>query len=195
MWRKQEESKPTSPSVEASKAPKVETPKAEPPKVEAPKVQPSVAFPVAPPREAPVAGGHLTKALKIKGEISGSEDIFIDGEVQGQIRIGEGRVTIGPSGRVEANVDAREVVVRGRLKGDLMARERVQIDSTGSVIGDVVTRRIGIADGAELRGHVDTTRREERGQVRVAPAVSSTTETRPASMQAQEAAKEPLPTV
>jgi cytoskeletal protein CcmA (bactofilin family) len=195
MWRKQEEPKPTTPAMETGKAPKVEAPKAEPPKVEPPKAQPPVASQVVSAREVSPAGGHLSKALKIKGEISGREDIFIDGEVHGQIRIAEGRVTIGPSGRVVADVEAREVVVRGKLKGDLIARERVQIDSTGSVIGDVVTRRIAIDGGAELRGHVDTTGSEERGQVRAAPVASSPAEVRPEPMQEQEPAKEPLPTV
>jgi len=176
--------------MEGSKAPKVE-----PPKAEAPKAQPPVVSQVIAPREASAPGGHLSKALKIKGEITGGEDIFIDGEVHGQIRIAEGRVTIGPSGRVVAGVEAREIVIRGKVKGDLNARERVQIDSTGSITGDVVTRRIAIEDGAELRGRVDTTRSEERRSVRVAPAASSPTEVVPAPMQAEEAAKEPLPTV
>jgi cytoskeletal protein CcmA (bactofilin family) len=191
MWRKQEEPKPTSPPLEASKAPKIDSPKAEPPKAQPPVVPQSM-----PAREPSTAGGHLSKALKIKGEITGGEDIFIDGEVHGQIRITEGRVTIGPSGRVLADVDAREVVVRGQLKGNLNARERVQIDSTGSILGDVVTRRIIINDGAEVRGHVDTTRTEERRQVRVAaPTASSAAEAHPAPLQTQEPAKEPLPTV
>jgi len=178
MWRKQEEPKTPSTTGEVKVPPKVEP-----------------AMPKAmPQREASAPGGHLTKALKIKGEITGSEDIFIDGEVHGQIRIAEGKVTVGPSGRLAANVEAREIVVRGKVKGDLNARERVQIDSGGSIIGDVVTRRIAIDDGGEVRGHVDTTRSEERRPARVALISSGVAEPRHVTLQAKEQAKESLPT-
>jgi cytoskeletal protein CcmA (bactofilin family) len=105
--------------------------------------------------------GHLTKSLVIKGEITGREDLFIDGEVQGKIRIEEGVVTVGPSGRVNAEIVAREIVIQGNVKGNLTGRDRVQIAHSGRANGNVITRRISIDDGAELRGNVEITPAEE----------------------------------
>ena len=106
--------------------------------------------------------GHLTSTLVIKGEISGRDDLFIDGEVQGKIRLDEGKLTIGPNGRVTADVEAREIVIRGKVKGNLNGRERVQISQTGCATGDVVTQRILIEDGAEMHGRVEIKRVEVR---------------------------------
>ncbi len=157
MWRKQEES----PKAPSPSSPEVKpTPKVESAQVAAPHVAPSV--PAAPPpMVASAPAGHLTSTLVIKGEITGREDLYIDGEVQGKIRLEEGRLTIGPNGRVSADVDAREIVVRGEVKGNLHARDRVQIGQTGRATGDVVTRRISIDEGAELRGRVEITKAEE----------------------------------
>jgi len=158
MWRKQEES---------PKAPSPSSPEVKPtPKVESAQVAaPYVAAPSSPAAPLPITAsspaGHLTSTLVIKGEISGREDLYIDGEVQGKIRLEEGRLTIGPNGRVSADVDAREIVVRGEVKGNLHARDRVQIGQTGRATGDVVTRRISIDEGAELRGRVEITKAEE----------------------------------
>jgi cytoskeletal protein CcmA (bactofilin family) len=150
MWRKQEEPKAAPSLPEASMPHKVEP-------LPAP-VPPTTTF----AREAFTPTGHLTRGLTIKGEITGNEDLFVDGEVHGQIRLRDSKVTVGASGRLTASIEAREIVVRGKIKGDLRARERVQIVARGSVIGDVIARHLSIDEGAEIRGNVDTTRGEER---------------------------------
>ncbi len=84
--------------------------------------------------------------------------MYIDGEVQGKIRIGSGCLTIGSNGRVQADIEAREIFINGSVLGNLKAIDRVQVGSSGSVQGSVVTPRIGIDDGARLRGNVETAR-------------------------------------
>ena len=116
-----------------------------------------------------------------------------------QIRIAEGRVTVAPGARVVAWIEAREVVVRGKVKGDLRASEQVQIGSTGSVIGDIVTPRIVIDEGAELRGNLDTTRGETRHAARAASAAGGPSpsaakpESRPAALATAPQTKEAAP--
>jgi len=116
----------------------------------------------APAPAASSAVKHLTSALVIKGEITGRGDLCIDGEVSGEIRLDDGTVTIGPEGKVEANIHAREIVVRGRVQGNLIGRERVQIGASGHASGNVLTRVISIEEGAELHGEVEVTRGEDR---------------------------------
>ncbi len=111
------------------------------------------------PATAPLpasAESRIGSGLKIRGEITGSSDMYIDGDVQGKVRVGSGRLTVGPSGRVQADLEAREIIVNGNVVGNLKAADRVQLGSTGSVQGSVVTPRIGIDDGARLRGNVET---------------------------------------
>jgi cytoskeletal protein CcmA (bactofilin family) len=104
------------------------------------------------------SGGIITSTLLIKGEIRGSEDLYIDGEVQGTIHLSNGRVTVGPHGKISADVDAREIVVRGKVTGALRGRERVEIGSTGEVRGDISTLRIAIGEGAQMHSKVEITR-------------------------------------
>ena len=107
------------------------------------------------------SGGIITSTILIKGEISGSEDLYIDGEVQGSIDLSSGRVTIGPHGKISADVDAAEIVVRGKVKGALLGRERVEIGSTGEVHGNISTPRISIGEGAQIHGKVEIDRAEK----------------------------------
>lgn len=164
MWRKQDEPKATTPSPEA-KVPvsneHTSAPASSPVSASVP--APTQAAPPSnvSPRQATEPAGHLTSSVVIKGEISGREDLFIDGEVQGKIRLEDGRVTIGPNGRVSADVQAREIVVRGNLKGNLNGRDRVQIGPTGKAAGDIVTRLISIEEGAEVHGRVEIVRQDE----------------------------------
>ena len=104
---------------------------------------------------------HLTGSLLIKGEITGSEDLFIEGELQGKIRMKEGRVTVGEKGRVVADIEAREIVVRGQVKGKLHGQDRLQVGQTGRADGDMLTPRIFIEDGAEIHGRVEISRTPE----------------------------------
>lgn len=98
----------------------------------------------------------ITQGIKIKGEISGKEDLFIDGKLEGKLDLSGASVTIGPNGTVKADIQAREIVVRGSVQGKLIGRDRVQLWNTGQVTGEVQTERLAIEDGAVLRGKVET---------------------------------------
>ncbi|MGA2429165.1 MAG: polymer-forming cytoskeletal protein [Candidatus Acidiferrum sp.] len=102
------------------------------------------------------AAACISQGIRIKGEITGSEDLFVDGPIEGKLNLTNGSLTVGPNGTVKADVVAREVIVRGRLEGKIQGRERVQLWSTGQVIGEVQTERLAIEDGAVLRGKVET---------------------------------------
>jgi cytoskeletal protein CcmA (bactofilin family) len=152
MWRKPEDSKPAGPAAEVPTPAAATAPRAEQPAVRsiagltAEVVQPS--------------GGIITSTLIIKGEVRGSDDLYIDGEVQGSIHLTNGRVTVGPHGKISADVDAREIIVRGKVQGALRGRERVEIGSTGEVRGDIATLRIAIGEGAQIHSKVEIARAE-----------------------------------
>jgi len=97
----------------------------------------------------------IGKSLVIKGEVSGSESLYIDGRVEGSINLAGNRVTVGRNGVVSANINAREIVVLGKVRGNLTASDRVDIRSDGSLTGDVVAARISIEDGAFFKGGID----------------------------------------
>ena len=97
----------------------------------------------------------IGKSLVIKGEVTGSESLYIDGRVEGSINLPGNRVTVGRNGVVSANINAREVVVLGKVKGNLTASDRVDIRNEGSLTGDVVAQRISIEDGAFFKGGID----------------------------------------
>jgi len=97
----------------------------------------------------------IGKSLVIKGEVTGSESLYIDGRVEGSINLAGNRVTVGRNGVVSANINAREIVVLGKVKGNLTASDRVDIRSDGSLTGDVVAARISIEDGAFFKGGID----------------------------------------
>jgi cytoskeletal protein CcmA (bactofilin family) len=92
----------------------------------------------------------VSQGIKIKGEISGHGDLFLDGEFEGKIRINSGTLTVGPNARVRAEIEAPEIIIRGDVIGTLKASERVHIWSTGKLTGDMETRGIVIDDGAVL---------------------------------------------
>src|SRR3954447_12693 len=97
----------------------------------------------------------IGKSLVIKGEVTGSESLYIDGKVEGSIQLPGNRVTVGRNGQVSANINAREVVVLGKVRGNLNASDRVDIRNEGSLTGDVVAQRISIEDGAFFKGGID----------------------------------------
>jgi len=97
----------------------------------------------------------IGKSLVIKGEVTGSESLYIDGRVEGSINLSGNRVTVGRNGVVAANINAREIVVLGKVRGNLTASDRVDIRSEGSLSGDVVAQRISIEDGAYFKGGID----------------------------------------
>ncbi len=97
----------------------------------------------------------IGKSLVIKGEVTGSESLYIDGRVEGSINLSGNRVTVGRNGVVAANISAREIVVLGKVRGNLTASDRVDIRSDGSLTGDVIAARISIEDGAYFKGGID----------------------------------------
>ncbi len=116
----------------------------------------SAARPTAAAAAVP-AGEQATigKSLIVKGEVSGSESLYIDGKVEGAINLPGNRVTIGRNGQVAANIVAREIVVLGKVRGNCQASDRVDIRSEGSLTGDVIAARISIEDGAFFKGGID----------------------------------------
>lgn len=156
MWRKPEDSKPAAPGAEVpTPVQSTPAPPAAAPRVEAPAVR-TVAGLTA--EVVQPSGGTITSTLVIKGEVRGSDDLYVDGEVQGSIQLSNGRVTVGPHGKVSANVDAREIIVRGKVQGALRGRDRVEIGSTGEVRGDIATMRIAIGEGAQIHSKVEIAR-------------------------------------
>jgi cytoskeletal protein CcmA (bactofilin family) len=139
---------------------------------------PAPAFETAPGRApaAPASGEQATigKGLYIKGEINGSESLYIDGKVEGSINLPGNRVTVGRNGQVSASITAREIVVLGKVRGNMSATDRVDIRAEGSLSGDVAAARISIEDGAFFKGGIDI--RKPEGKATVVPAVAATSE-------------------
>ncbi len=110
-----------------------------------------------PPSASTSSGGtaRLGASLHVKGEITGNEDLAIDGSVEGLVHLEDRKLTVGASARVTADVIAREVVVYGNVKGNLRARDRIEIKKDGSVVGDLTTARIMIEDGAYFKGSIE----------------------------------------
>jgi len=107
--------------------------------------------------EVPKSGefAHIGKSVMIKGELSGSEDLYLDGTVEGSILLKGNNLTVGPNGQVKASVDAKGVIVQGKLDGNLHASDRVERRKAAVVNGDIATQRIAIEEGAYLKGKVD----------------------------------------
>jgi cytoskeletal protein CcmA (bactofilin family) len=131
--------------------------------------------------ETPKTGefAHIGKSVVIKGELSGSEDLYIDGQVSGSIELRGNSLTIGPNGQVQANINARGVIVQGKLEGNVQASDRLELRKSAVMMGDVVTQRIAIEDGAYLKGKVDIQKEAAKAEVKVdsrsqAPAASAT---------------------
>ena len=103
---------------------------------------------------APVDQATIGRTLVIKGEVSGSESLYIDGRIEGKVTMPESRVTIGRNGKVDASITAREVVVMGKVTGNIECSDRVDIRAEGSVHGDISTARISVEDGAALKGGI-----------------------------------------
>lgn len=98
---------------------------------------------------------HIGKSVVIKGELSGSEDLYIDGQVEGSIELSGNRLIIGPHGQVRANVNAKGVVVQGKLDGNIRASERAELTKSAVAVGDITAQRVAIEEGAYFKGKVD----------------------------------------
>jgi cytoskeletal protein CcmA (bactofilin family) len=112
------------------------------------------------------ATARLGASLHVKGEITGNEDLQIDGSVEGLVQLDERKLIVGATSKVVADVIAREVVVYGNVKGNLRAKDRIEIKKDGSVVGDLTTSRIMIEDGAYFKGsiEIDKTSEKETGR-------------------------------
>ena len=104
------------------------------------------------------SSSYLSSGLRIHGEVSGNEDLHIDGNVEGSISVGGFRLTVGKGAHIKGEAVARELVVYGRVKGDLRGRDLVEVKNEGAVEGDIVTARIMIEDGAFLKGNIEIDR-------------------------------------
>jgi cytoskeletal protein CcmA (bactofilin family) len=102
---------------------------------------------------------NIGKSVVIKGELNGSEDLTIEGHVEGKIELKDHVLTIGPNGKIKAQVFAKAVIVLGEVNGNVTASEKVDIRDNGSVDGDIVSPRVAIAEGAHFRGSVDMQRK------------------------------------
>jgi cytoskeletal protein CcmA (bactofilin family) len=127
--------------------------------------QPSLERPAYAPAPKPAAepvspdASRISAGLKIKGEISGSSDLYLDGEAIGKIRLAGARVTIGQTGKVKADIDAREIVINGSVHGNLKAEDRLRLGSSSEVDGTMAAPNVGIEDGARFHGKVEVTRK------------------------------------
>lgn len=150
MWKtRKEDEKPLgsqSPS-QAGAAPAWEPKAAEAPKLEEPRAD------LARTIRAEMA--RIGKLVSVKGELSGREDLFVDGEVEGSVELSGHGLTVGPNGRIRANIQAQTVVVFGRVEGNVKGSERVELRKSAVVTGDILTQRIVIEDGAFLKGGID----------------------------------------
>lgn len=157
MWRKSNDVNPSPQSSVSSVPSSAKLPDPVRPTAYNAPASPS---PAAEPPSATLSSGasRLSSGLKINGEISGSSDLFIDGQAQGKIKVSGARVTVGPNGRVQSDIEAREIFVSGSVQGNLKAAEKVHVGSTGRLQGSVLAPRLGIDEGARLRGKVDMTR-------------------------------------
>src|SRR5450759_1770196 len=112
----------------------------------------------------------IGRSLVIKGEVTGSEALFIDGRVEGTINFPDNRVTVGRNGIVAANIVAKEVVIMGKVQGNVECADRLDIRSEGLLTGDVITHRISVEEGAILKGGVEVRnpeKKEQKTQVQV----------------------------
>ena len=148
MWKRDEAVKPTAPAP---------APAAHQPVSTAPAPQPET-------RRIERDVVNIGKSVVIKGELNGSEDLTIEGHVEGKIELKDHVLTIGPNGRIKAQVLAKSVIVLGEVNGNVTATEKVDIRDGGSVDGDIISPRVAIAEGAHFRGTVDMQRKATAGQ-------------------------------
>jgi cytoskeletal protein CcmA (bactofilin family) len=133
---------------------------------------------IASPKEAPALEtkplqnyadvAHIGKSVVVKGELSGSEDLYLDGEIEGSISLNEHCLTVGPNGRIHANIHARDIIVHGKVDGNLYG-DRVELKKSAVIVGDIFTKRISIEDGAYFKGGVDV----QKGEAKPNPSASA----------------------
>ena len=175
MWKRDEAVKPTGPGTPATPAPPAQHQTQAPVPPDARRQQ----------MERDVV--NIGKSVVIKGELNGSEDLTIEGHVEGKIELRDHVLTIGPNGKIKAQVFAKAVIVLGEVNGNVTASEKVDIRDGGSVDGDIISPRVAIAEGAHFRGAVDMQRKG--GQ----PQAQSQGQPRPPQQPAQPQSVPPQP--
>jgi cytoskeletal protein CcmA (bactofilin family) len=133
---------------------------------------------------------NIGKSVVIKGELNGSEDLTIEGHVEGTIQLKEHVLTIGPNGRIKAQVFAKSVIVLGEVNGNITASDKVDIRDNGSVEGDLVSPRIAIAEGAHFKGSIDMQRKGTPPQAQAKPGAPAQAQ-QPQQAPAQAGAQQP----
>jgi len=120
------------------------------------------------------AAACISQGIRIKGEVTGSEDLFVDGLVEGKLNLTANCcLTVGPNGTVKADLNAREIIVRGKVEGKVTARDKLQVWSTGQITGEVQTGRLAIEDGALLRGKVEAGKQTAKSAEAMAAAAAA----------------------
>jgi cytoskeletal protein CcmA (bactofilin family) len=125
--------------------------------------------------DSPPSGNAATigKGVNVKGQILSREDLIIDGEIEGTVEAHDHRITIGPNGRVNAGVKAREIVVQGAIQGNVEATDKIDIKRDAKLVGDIKTARIVIEDGAYFKGSIDIIKPDAKPQPKHAPAAAA----------------------
>jgi cytoskeletal protein CcmA (bactofilin family) len=156
MWKRDEAAKPSAPQPAPAPAPAPVTPAAPHAAAEAARPQPNTN--VDTHRGGLEKTVNIGKSVIIKGELNGSEDLTIEGQVEGKIELRQNVLTIGPNGKIKAQVFAKSVIILGEVTGNVTATEKVDIRDNGSVDGDIAAPRVAIAEGAHFRGSIDMQR-------------------------------------
>ncbi len=158
MWKaRPEDNKPMS-----SMGPTQPAQPASTPAVAATPATPTAPAVAAPHKETPKTSdpyradvGHIGKSVQIRGELTGSEDLYLDGEIEGTVDLRDHSLIIGPNGKIKATITARDLIVHGRVEGNITATGRVELRKSCTLLGDVSTQRIVIEDGAFFKGAID----------------------------------------
>ena len=149
---------PVPPPAAVAAAPSIPAPHKETPKV-------------SDPYKADV--GHIGKSVQIRGELTGSEDLYLDGTIEGTVDLRDHSLIIGPNGKIKASITARDLVVHGKVEGNVTATGRVELRKSCTLIGDVSTQRIVIEDGAFFKGAIDIKEKSANSETRKPLAVAA----------------------
>ena len=172
MWKTHKEEAPTNVTKEVN-----------------PVAAPSERRPFEPEREVPLRGGmaYIGKTVTVKGELAAREDLYVDGEVEGTVELKDHNLTVGPNGRVKANLHAKDITIIGKVQGNVRAIDKVEIRKSGSLIGDIITARPIIEEGAYVKGSIETQKPEaSRAEAkRAEAAVAATTPSSYAGLSAE----------
>ena len=159
MWKRDEAVKPTG---SAASGPTPATTSTAPPAVETARPQPNTSHDHRLERSTV----NIGKSVVIKGELNGSEDLTIEGQVEGKIELRQNVLTIGPNGKIKAQLFAKAVIILGEVTGNVTATEKVDIRDNGSVDGDIAAPRVAIAEGAHFRGSIDMQRSGSKAEAK-----------------------------